>query len=118
VFKTNSKLYLSAPGRSVYSALSESVHTADAEENQVHIPEFLDPIPKRFLLGLFKVLGYRVDIIDRDGNLTDPVPDELETPQSSPAEKQNQKRVRSESGNDESTSKKKSRKKNDKKYET
>ena len=113
-FKTNSKLYLSAPGKSVYSALSESVHTAYPKENQVHIPEYLDPIPKRFLLRLFKVLGYRVHIIDRDGNLRDPVPDELETPQPSPVEKQ--KRGRSESGIDESTSKKKSKNKKDKKH--
>lgn len=116
VFKSNSKLYTSAPGKAVYSSLSESVHTAYVKENQVHIPEFLEPIPKRFLLRLFKVLQYRVQVVDREGNLRDPVPDELETPQSSPEiDKKKNKRSQSESSNDTSdnkTSKKKKSKKN------
>eukprot|EP01031_Cornospumella_fuschlensis_P032844 gene32844-39715_t len=82
-FKNNSKLYTSAPGRRVYAALSESVHTASVRENKVHVPEFLEPIPKRFLLRLFKILGYRVQVVDVHGNVRDPVPDELETPHSS-----------------------------------
>ena len=84
LFKNNTKLFTSAPGRSVYSALSESVHTADVKENQVQVPEFLEPIPKRFLLRLFTALQYVVKIVDRQGNVRDPVRDELYTAVPSP----------------------------------
>ena len=84
LFKNNTKLFTSAPGRSVYPALSESVHTADVKENQVQVPEFLEPIPKRFLLRLFTALQYVVKIVDRQGNVRDPVRDELYTAVPSP----------------------------------
>ncbi len=38
LFKSNNKLFASASGRSVYSALFESVHTEDVRENQVKAP--------------------------------------------------------------------------------
>lgn len=104
LFKTNSKLFTSAPGRSVYAALSESVHTAFVKENQVHIPEQLEPIPKRFLLRLFQALQYRVQVVDEYGNLRDAVPDELEAPNTTPQKASNPKKRRLSIGSESSSS--------------
>ena len=104
LFKTNSKLYTSAPGRTVYAALSESVHNATVKENQVHVPEQIEPYPKRFLLRLFLALGYVVKVVDRNGNLREPVRDELETPNPTPGKPTNKKRGRSASISSESSS--------------
>jgi len=51
-FKKNAKLLTSAPDKSVYSQLSDYLHTQimSAKENVVSISEWIEPIAKRFLL--------------------------------------------------------------------
>mmetsp|Transcript_20122 Transcript_20122/g.27647 ORF Transcript_20122/g.27647 Transcript_20122/m.27647 type:complete len:205 (+) Transcript_20122:38-652(+) len=85
-FSKNSKLLTSAPGRELYNHLSNYIHNEmGAKENKVSVPEWLEPIEKRFLLRLFKAKGYIVNVIDLVGNIRAPVEDEWNSsPDSTP----------------------------------
>ena len=94
-FTKNSKLLTSAPGREVYSHLSNFIHNEmGAKANKVSVPEWLEPIEKRFLLRLFKAKGFIVNVIDFAGNVRAPVDDEWNsspnsTPEPSPVIEKN-----------------------------
>lgn len=89
IFKKNAKLTTSGPGESVYSQLSDYMHTQMfSKENVVSIPEWLEPVMKRFLLRLFIAKSFKVNIVDARGEIREPVPKEFETsPQTSPSNK-------------------------------
>jgi len=86
-FKKNSKLSTSAPGRSVYGALSDYIHNTalSARANNVEVPDWLEPVEKRFLLRLFMVKNFQVRVVDTHGNVRVPTESELDTsPENSP----------------------------------
>jgi hypothetical protein len=101
-FSKNSKLCTSAPGKSLYKSLSEYIHTQmSAKENIVKIPEWLEPIEKRFLLRLFKVRGYQVRVIGTAGEVRDPTEHELVTsPEVSPVKLNKSKNKRNTEDNE------------------
>ena len=104
-FTKNAKLLTSAPGRELYHHLSNVIHNEmGAKENKVSVPEWLEPIEKRFLLRLFKVKGFIVNVIDLGGKIRAPVEDEWNsspesTPEPSPhkVNKKGKKRKRAKS---------------------
>lgn len=85
-FQKNAKLFTSAPGKSVYKGLSEHIHfEMHPSENIANVPDWMEPISKRFLIRLLKIQNYEVNIITTGGYTRPPVPREIETsPETSP----------------------------------
>jgi hypothetical protein len=70
----------------VYKQLSERIYfEMQPYENKANIPDWMEPISKRFLIRLLLAQNYEVSIITTDGSTRPPVAGELETsPESSP----------------------------------
>jgi hypothetical protein len=78
-FQKNAKLCTSAPGKAVYKQLSERIHfEMQPSENKANIPDWMEPISKRFLIRLLLAQNYEVSIITTDGTTRPPVAGELD----------------------------------------
>lgn len=84
-FRRGAKVVTGAAGHDLYRRVCGHNHTHILPSQiTVHVPDFFEPVEKRFLLRLFMAKGHIVKAITAQGEIREPTAHELHTPLNAP----------------------------------